>query len=128
MHTLRIECPNFKEFYGKCPYFCQQLTTASLESVVGREWQQKLFHHKNVTEPRIRGGYQFTVYIKNRYLRIDICIKSNMYVSKKISITNVNGQTFYISTENPLGSSEIAIILEFQPKCTIHYRFYVLIT
>ena len=59
-----------------------------------------------------RGGYRFTVYIENQYLRIDICIESNMSVSKKISITNVNGQTLYISTENPLTSSdEIAIIL-----------------
>ena len=30
------------------------------------------------------GGYRFTVYIENRYLRIDICIEWNMSVSKKI--------------------------------------------
>ena len=58
-----------------------------------------------------RSRYRFTVCIENRYLRIDICIKSNMSISKKVSISNVNGQTLYISTENPLASSEIAIIL-----------------
>ena len=58
-----------------------------------------------------RGGYRFTVYIENQYLRTDICIESNMSVSKNLSITNVNGKTLYISTENPLTSSEIAIIL-----------------
>ena len=30
-----------------------------------------------------RGGYQFTVYIENRYLRIDFCIESNISVWKK---------------------------------------------
>ena len=59
-----------------------------------------------------RGGYRFTVYIENQYFRTDICIESNMSVSKKISITNVNGQTLYISTENPLANSEIVIILD----------------
>ena len=58
-----------------------------------------------------RGGYRLTFFIENRYLRINICIESNMYISKKKSITNVNGQTLYISTENPHTSSEIAIIL-----------------
>ena len=58
-----------------------------------------------------RGGYRFTVYTESRYLRKDICIESNMSVSKKISITNVKGETLYISTENPLASSEIVIIL-----------------
>ena len=33
--------------------------------------------------PHIRGWYRFTVYIENRYLRIDICIEPNMSVSKK---------------------------------------------
>ena len=58
-----------------------------------------------------RGGYRFMVFIKNWYLRIDICVYLNMSVSKTILITNVNGQTLYIATENPLPSSEIAIIL-----------------
>ena len=58
----------------------------------------------------ISGGYRFTVYIESRFLRIDICIESNMSVLKKILITNENGQTLYISTENPL-ASEIAVIL-----------------
>ena len=39
-----------------------------------------------------RGEYRFTVYIENRYLRIDICIESNVSVSKEISIIHVNGQ------------------------------------
>ena len=30
-----------------------------------------------------RGGYQFAVYIENRYLRVDMCIESNMSISKK---------------------------------------------
>ena len=73
---------------------------------------------KSVPGDKIPGGvgqdnllHRFMVYIINRYLRIDICIESNMSVSKKISITNVNGQTLYISTENQLANSEIAIIL-----------------
>ena len=71
-----------------------------------------------------KGEYRFTVYIENRYLRIDICIELNVSISKKISIIHVNGQKMFIYTENPSASSKIAIILrKFQPKCTIYYRF-----
>ena len=41
---------------------------------------------------RLLLGYWFTVYIENRYLRIDICIESKVSVSKKISIIHVNDQ------------------------------------
>ena len=67
---------------------------------------------KKLTGGKFRPLQWFTVYIENRYLRIDICIESNLSVSKTVSITNVNGQTMYISTEIPLASSEIAIILD----------------
>ena len=71
-----------------------------------------------------RGEYRFTVYIENQYLRIDICIESNVCVSKKILIIQVNGQKIFIQTENPAASPKIARILcNFKSKCTIYYQF-----
>ena len=53
-----------------------------------------------------RGIYWFTVYIKKRYFKIDICIESIKSVPKKISIINLNDQKLFIWIENPSTGSK----------------------